>query len=391
MHDFDLIVIGAGPAGAAAALTAAQNGLRVALTDRHSFPRNKLCGGGVTGRARSEALELLGRELPASLLEPHGRFVFYADGAPLGEIEGVPPIWMTTRVGFDAHLVEAALGAGAADHTGRPLAEVQTDPAAILFRDGSRLSAPLILGADGANSVVARALYGTPFDPSRIGFALEVEAPPPDAPEDAAVRIDFGAADWGYGWSFPKSGSTTVGVGGLHARNPAMKDAMRAYMDLLDVDPARVKVQGAFLPFGAVRRVPGRGAVMLAGDAAGLVDPVTGEGIAYALASGRMAGEAAARALAEGRPEAALAYYGRALRPLRRSLGQARLLQHVIHGTALREGFLSAFRRSGRLRYDYMRMLGGEMEYGDIARRTLRRLPALAGRALAARLQPARG
>ena len=391
MHDYDLLVIGAGPAGAAAALTAAREGLRVALIDRHTFPRNKLCGGGVTGRARTEAMTLLGRPLPAPLLEPRGRFAFYAGGAPLGEIEGVPPIWMTTRIGFDAHLVEAALAAGAADHTGRPVAEVEPDAPAIRFRDGDRLTARLIVGADGAISVVARALYGTPFDPARIGFALEVEAPPPDAPEDAPVRIDFGAADWGYGWSFPKSGSTTVGVGGLHARNPAMKTAMRAYMDLLDVDSARVKVQGAFLPFGEVRRKPGRGTVLLAGDAAGLVDPVTGEGIAYALASGRMAGEAAARALAERRPEAALGHYARALRPIRRSLGQARLLQHVIHGTALREGFLSAFRRSGRLRYDYMRMLGGEMEYGDIARRTLRRLPSLAGRALAARLKPARG
>ncbi|MFP4405777.1 NAD(P)/FAD-dependent oxidoreductase [Rhodosalinus sp.] len=391
MHDYDLLVIGAGPAGAAAALAAARAGLRVALADRHAFPRNKLCGGGVTGRARAEAMALLGRPLPPSLLEPRGRFAFYAGGAALGEIEGVPPVWMTTRMGFDAHLVEAALAAGAADHTGRPVAEVEPDAPAVRFRDGDRLTARLIVGADGANSVVARALYGIPFDPARIGFALEVEAPPPDAPEDAPVRIDFGAADWGYGWSFPKSGSTTVGVGGLHARNPAMKTAMRAYMDLLDVDSARVKVQGAFVPFGDVRRVPGRGAVLLTGDAAGLVDPVTGEGIAYALASGRMAGESAARALAEGRPETALGQYHRALKPIRRSLGQARLLQHVIHGPALRDGFLSAFRRSGRLRYDYMRMLAGEMEYGDIALRTVRRLPALASRALAARLNPARG
>ncbi|RBI84038.1 geranylgeranyl reductase [Rhodosalinus halophilus] len=391
MRSFDLLVIGAGPAGAAAAHASAARGLRVALIDRHAFPRNKLCGGGVTGRARAEAMSLLGRPLPEPLLEPRGRFAFHAAGAPLGEIEGVPPVWMTTRVGFDAHLVEAALAAGAEDHTGRPVAEVDPQARAVTFRDGERLTAPLIVGADGATSIVARALFGRPFDPARIGFALEVEAPPPEAAAAAPVRIDFGAADWGYGWSFPKSGSTTVGVGGVHARNPSMKTAMRAYMAMLGVDPERVKVQGAFLPFGDFRRVPGQKRVMLAGDAAGLVDPLTGEGIAYALASGRMAGEAAARALARGRPEAALRDYARALRPIHRALRHAALMGHVIHGTALRDGFLSAFRRSGRLRYDYMRMLGGELEYGDIARRTLRRLPALAGRSAVARLSPARG
>lgn len=391
LNEYDLLVIGAGPAGAAAALRGAAQGLRVALVDRHAFPRNKLCGGGVTGRARREAAALLGGTPPDALMEPRGHFEFYADGAQLGRIEGVPPVWMTTRVAFDAHLVEAALDAGAADFTGRPVAEIDPDAPAATLRDGTRLTAPLMVGADGATGVVARALHGAPPDPERLGFALEIEAPPaPDAGADAPVRIDFGAAAWGYGWSFPKSGSTTVGVGGVHARNPSMKAAMRDYLALLDIADQEARLQGAFLPFGHFHRRPGRGGVMLAGDAAGLVDPMTGEGIGHALASGRMAAEAAAQALCEGHPHRALRHYGKALRPMHRSLRYAIFLRHLVYGTRLRDGFISAFRRSGRLRYDYMRMLGGELEYDDIARRALARLPGLAARATAARLRPAR-
>ena len=81
-----------------------------------------------------------------------------------------------------------------------------------------------MIGADGANSLVARTLYGEAFDHARIGFGLEIEAPAPAA--DAPVRIDFGAAEWGYGWNFPKAGSATIGIGGVHGRNPGMPPAL---------------------------------------------------------------------------------------------------------------------------------------------------------------------
>jgi len=387
---FDLIVIGSGPAGAAAATCAAGNGLRVALIDRHRFPRNKLCGGGVTGRGAAAAGSILGRELPDGLLEPRRSFEFHAHGRMLARLDDAPAMFMTTRMGLDAHLHATALDAGAQDFSGRKIAALDPLGPGLRLATGETLSAPLMIGADGVNSATARALFGRAFEDGTVGLALEIEAPPP-ATTDMAVRIDFAAADWGYGWRFPKSGSTTVGVGGLHRRNPDMKRQMRCYIETPGLDPAGQRVQGHFMPFGAFRRTPGKGPVLLAGDAAGLVDPITGEGIAYALQSGALAARAAVEALARGRPETALPRYRESLAPIHLSLVQARAIRLAIFTPALREGFLRAFRRSDRLRHDYMRMLAGELEYGDIARGLLWRLPKLAAHSLAGGLGLARG
>lgn len=377
----DVIVIGAGPAGAAAALTAARTGLSVALIDRRSFPRDKLCGGGLTGRCIAAAERLLGHPLPDSLAERRGSFEFRAHGAPLGRVEGVPPIHLTTRREFDAYLQRSAIAAGAEDWSGRKPTAIDPARCRVTLEDGEALEGRLIVGADGVASSTARALFGRAYDPARVGFAMEVEAPPePGAPD--WVRIDFGAAEWGYGWQFPKSESATIGVGGLHARNPQMRAALERYLQDLGVDPAAQRVKGAFLPFGAFRRVPGRGRVLLAGDAAGLVDPVTGEGLAHAIDSGRMAAEAAAAALADGRAEAALPLYRDSLRPIHRALRYARALRLVIYASPLRAGFIRAFRTSRTLRDEYLRMLGGEREYDEIAAALLRRLPRHLARSL---------
>ena len=143
--------------------------------------------------------------------------------------------------------------------------------------------------------------------------------PPPPGNADRPLRIDFGAAHWGYGWDFPKSGSSTIGIGGVLSRNEDMKGAMAAYLDLLGQDPTQ-PVKGHHLPFGDFRRRPGRGAVLLAGDAAGLVDPITGEGIAYALKSGQLAAQAAVQALAEDAPRRPCAATAR---PCARSTGRS--------------------------------------------------------------------
>jgi len=243
----------------------------------------------------------------------------------------------------------------------------------------------VLIAADGVNSAVARALFGAPFARARIGFGLEIEAPGVPDP-DAPVRIDLGAARWGYGWAFPKRATTTVGVGGLLAENPDMKHDMAAYCALLGIDAAENRVKGQFLPFGDFRTKPGRGAVLLAGDAAGLVDPITGEGIGHAMASGDLAARAAIRALEADRPAEALAHYRRALRPLHRSLRTARVLRPLIFSRAMEPVFARAFVSSTVMRRDFLRLMAGEIEYGTIVLGLARRLPRLARLSLAARL-----
>jgi len=377
MDRFDVIVIGAGPAGGAAAFRAARAGLSVALIDRKSFPRDKLCGGLVTGRARRHYAAIFGHEMPFGPGECKTTVDFRYRGQPVGRIENAPPLCATMRWDMDAMICGQALGAGARDFTGQEVAALDFGARSLTLKHGPTLAYGVLIGADGVNSQVARHLFGQSFERARIGFGLEIEATDPHLDTEAPVRIDLAEAQWGYGWSFPKRRSTTIGVGGLLSKNPGMKRAMAAYCDRLGVTATDAHVRGQFLPFGHFRPCPGRGAVLLAGDAAGLVDPITGEGIGHALNSGQLAAAAAIDALAAKRPDTALRRYRRALRPLHRSLRMARLIRPLIFAPALQPSFARAFARSTRLRRRFLDLMAGDAEYGDILWRLALRLPRL--------------
>lgn len=364
---FDVIVVGSGPAGSAAAITACRLGLSVALIDRAAFPRDKLCGGGVTGRAARQLAEVFGMEIAPELFLSSSRVRFTARGRVLGEIDDAPALHLTMRRDFDAALHAAAVAAGAVPVLRARLGEIDPGARRLVLADGRAFGFGVLIGADGVNSEVARRLFGRAFDPATIAFALEIEAPPA---ADDRVEIDLDAAPWGYGWAFPKAGSLTLGVGGLHRRNPDMKAQLAAFLARHGAEAEGVK--GQFLPAGDFRPVPGRGAVLLAGDAAGLVDPMTGEGIGHAVLSGRLAAEAAAAALAgaraEGGPEAALRLYARALAPLHGELRQARLLQRVVFGRPLHATILRIIGARPSMQRRMLALLAGEIDYADIRR-----------------------
>ncbi|KAA2313656.1 geranylgeranyl reductase family protein [Pseudooceanicola sediminis] len=387
MTAFDVIVIGAGPAGAAAAFTAARGGLSVALIDKARFPREKLCGGGLTGRSYSYFAQIYGTPVPAALIETKTAVTFHAFGQELARINDMPAMHMAMRRSFDDDMYRRAVAGGAVDFTGSRIAALDVDQPCVTLGDGTRLTARVLIGADGVNSQVARALFGASHDRTRVGFGLEVEAPAAPDNLTAPLRIDFGAAEWGYGWHFPKSGSSTIGIGGVLSRNPDLKTAMSAYLAQLGHDPA-MPCKGHFLPFGDFRRRAGRRAVLLAGDAAGLVDPITGEGIAYAMKSGQLAAQAAIEALAAGQADRALHLYQQKLRPIHKALRQARRLRQLIFAPVFQASFVRAFRGSGTLRHLYLRLLAGEIEYDQVARATLRRLPRVLGQVVARRLSP---
>jgi geranylgeranyl reductase family protein len=378
MDRYDVIVIGAGPAGGAAAFCAARAGLRVALIDRKTFPRDKLCGGLITGRARRHYAEIFGHEMPFEAADRKTEVDFRFRGRPVGLIRDAPALCATMRWDLDAMICGHALQAGAADFTGQDVAALDPDARRLSLQDGRVLSYGVLIGADGANSQVARHLFGQSFDRARIGFGLEIEAGGEHVRPDAPIRIDLGAVDWGYGWVFPKRRTTTVGVGGLLARNPQMKHAMADYCAMLGIDAPQARVKGQFLPFGTFRKTPGKGAVLLAGDAAGLVDPITGEGIGYAMKSGQLAAQAARDALSAGQPKRAIGFYRRGLRPIHHALRMARMIRPLIFLPRLAPGFERAFRRSTTLRHQYLRLMAGEVEYGDILWRLVLRLPRFA-------------
>ena len=231
---------------------------------------------------------------------------------------------------------------------------------------------------------MARRLYGAAFDPAAIGFGLEVEVPRADLPHGSEdVEIDFGRADWGYGWVFPKLHTFTIGVGGVHRRNPDLKARLAAYLTAKGLDPAKYKVKGQYLPFGRCREQPGRGRILLAGDAAGFVDPITGEGIGYAIESGAAAGAAIAQAVAAGRPDDAYPAYARATRPVRAAMRQARGWRLLIFSRFAKGLFAKAFGRARILRQGYLDIMAGAKDYDDL----WGLMAAEAGRALGRRVR----
>lgn len=377
MDRFDILVIGAGPAGSAAAATAARAGLSVGLIDRAHFPRNKLCGGLFTGRSARAMATIFDLAVTPAHFLTCDRMRFMAGARLLRDMTG-PPVHLTMRVVLDQLLFDRAVALGAQPITGQAVKDIDLARNRVTLACGTCLSGQVLIGADGVNSRVARALNGRAFDPATIAFGLEIEAPPRGLD---AVEIDFAAADWGYGWAFPKRASTTIGVVGVQARNTDLKADMTAYVGAQRIDPSMVKYKGHFLPFGDYTRRPGRLSVLLAGDAAGLVDSITGEGIALAMTSGQMAAQAAQAALAQDRPALAFDHYARALRPIHHNLALANIWRRMIFPRPVRGAFQSAFAGSSSLPDRYLALLAGEIDYTDLRRDLLARLPKLAWRA----------
>src|SRR6056297_41790 len=154
-----------------------------------------------------------------------------------------------------------------------------------------------------------------------------------------------------------------------------MKAHRAAYLDLLNTGQ-EAKIKGHFLPFGEAKPRPGRANVLLAGDAAGFVDPITGEGIGHAIHSGELAALAAAHAIQKNQPNQAFTQYRRATRPIRHTVVHARLLRPLIFTPRLQPFFARTFTTSRSLKREYMHLLSGEAEYPELLLRVLARLPA---------------
>jgi len=309
---YDVIVTGAGPAGAGAAHVLALGGARVLLLEAARIPRYKPCGGGITARARaaSPLIAQYPMETSASaMLIPGGKEEVRC---PLPA-----PVGMVMRAQFDAHLVERAVAAGAELRDGTALAAVEeVSPGQLRVRAGSdAVMAQYVIGADGANGITARRAGFPPL--TGVAAAIEVEMAVPDLAQERyreAVLLDLLCIKDGYGWIFGKADHLSVGLGVFHGNSkPDLRAALARFLTAhADLRGGKVLLQrGHRIPLAGGRHTRRRGRVLLAGDAAALADPLTAEGISYALASGRHAGATVLTALKAG--PAALAGYDRYL------------------------------------------------------------------------------
>lgn len=302
---FDVVVVGAGPAGATCALDLARGGFRVALLDRARPPRYKTCGGGIVARA----LGALDVDVSGVIERSLGRLELRLDAKSRAfEVERAPaPIVMAMRAPFDALLSDAARAAGVevlAPCAFRGLRrvssgfEVQTERGA--------LETEFVVGADGAGSRVARAagwtaaLRTVPALESEIRVGEEVFAR-----FAGAARFDFGVVPDGYGWVFPKRNHLSVGCLSTRLAKAKRRSGsnsltlcLERYLETLGLaEPIGREDHGFVIPVRPRSGRLARHGVFLVGDAAGLADPLTCEGISNAIRSGRLA----ARAMIESR------------------------------------------------------------------------------------------
>ena len=290
MERFDAIVVGAGPAGSAAAHRLASGGASVLLLDRARFPRDKPCGGGLTGRAVRLLIEPVD-----SVVEDRATCVrlraHYRGGYERQSAE--PLVLLTQRTRLDALLAERAADAGA-DFRDRTRVD-EIEGTTVRFAGGSA-TGDVLIGADGANGVVARSL-GLAAEMTH-GVALEGNASY-DAVYRSTVLLEFGVVPGGYGWLFPKAEHLNVGVGGWQAEGPKLREhlARLCHVYGLKIDEL-TGLRGHRLPMRRAGAVLARGRAAVIGDAAGLVDPFSGDGIYEALLSAKLVSGAALDVLA---------------------------------------------------------------------------------------------
>lgn len=342
---YDVVVVGTGPAGSTTAYHLARAGLRVALVEREALPRHKTCGGGVVPRAV--------RWLPADItpvVEHECRAVavgLLPQGWSFVCRRADPIIRMTRRAPLDQLLAGAAVGAGAELLAPCRLGALVHQPGGLrLESDRGPLDASVVVAADGATGAVSGAAGWTAG--RRAAPALEIEAQVDGATLarfGGCARVDFGIPRQGYAWVFPKADHLSVGVLSTTRGKVALGSALETYLHHVGIVPRSAARHGYVIPLRPERPPFMRGRVMVVGDAAGLADPVTAEGISYAALSGRLAAEALIGAqLDEARAGAA---YDTALRRhVLPELRAARMLARLVYGPSPLQA--AAYRTIGR-------------------------------------------
>lgn len=293
---WDVVVVGSGPAGSSAAIAARETGASVLLLEREHLPRYKLCGGGL--------LQISVDSLPEGFAPPLRAEVDVVTFTHAGRglrrrrsPDGGPVLRMVYRQEFDGALVDHATARGVEVRdrcTVREFAE--TDDAVVLTTSTGEIRARVVVGADGSAGRSSR-YVGAQFEQVDLGLETELALDAAQREEwRARVHLDWGPYPGSYGWAFPKGDQLTVGVILDRDRGGDGKQYLSDLVTALGLDGTPEVSSGGHLTHCRADDSPlARGRVLLAGDAAGLLEPWTREGISFALRSGRLAGEAAAR------------------------------------------------------------------------------------------------
>ncbi|MFC4149680.1 geranylgeranyl reductase family protein [Micromonospora mangrovi] len=292
---WDLAVVGGGPAGLSAAHAAARAGVRTLVVERATHPRYKTCGGGLIGTSLAEVAGRI--EVPVH--DRVDRVTFTRDGRRgfTRRHSAGPLVAMVRRAEFDDRLRRAAVAAGAEVREGVAVRAVEQDDDGVRLRlaDGDTVRARTVVGADGSSGITARHV-GVAY--RQVDLGLELELPVPPAEQErwrGRLLLDWGPVPGSYAWVFPKGDSLTVGVISARGEGARTRAYLRDFVDRLGLAGVTPEHDSGHLTRCRAEDSPlRRGRVLVVGDAAGLLEPWSREGISYALRSGALAGAAVA-------------------------------------------------------------------------------------------------
>ena len=380
---YDVIIAGGGPAGSIAAERACRGGLDVLMLEKATYPRNKICGGGVSQKAM-DVIGGIGKELIER--ETFGARIFLPDYRNFAGTIGDRVAVMTRRENLDHWLSSRAEDGGAVVQDGEGVKDVLfTGDYVEVVTSKDRYRSRMIIGSDGVNSTVARRSGIRTRWGDDIGMCLEAEVElgetvVDECVEDRLVEFYF-TRDRGYGWIFPKRDHISIGIGEFAPRVHGLKGAFSRFVrDVsirknIDIEGSISGINSYRIPAGGFpRRIHGD-RVLLTGDAAGFVDPFLGEGIYYAVKSGEIAADIAAGAVeSDDFSERFLQeYVARCEKEFNHDLKSALKFANFAYGH--RDLFLKALWGDKKLFTEYMRTARGDMTYTEFNRWCARRSP----------------
>lgn len=346
----DVLIVGGGPAGTAAAIACTNYGIGCLLVEAKEYPRHKLCGGLLTAKARHTLETLLGPEaarecLDACVVSRETEFSLWNGHQTRGleqvvEVTPREPITLIDRVRFDEWMARHFEQLGDQRRCGRliegdAVTGIDFRKRLVTLASGGTIEYRRIIAADGANSFVEKCVAQQAPDGWMLrrakngdAFCLETEVPRAQCPYVTGVRIYFGVVPGSYAWAFSKGENVCLGLVRLSGHSFDVQATFREFLSHVGVHfPDQQNVRGAMLPIGNCMPEPvsEQWRLLFAGDAAGLVEPLTGEGLYYALQSGVFAAESHWLTSANGR--------------LKR-VGQHVRLRHIFSSDTLRRTYL---------------------------------------------------
>lgn len=357
-HQFETVIIGAGPAGSGCGITLQKEHHSVCMIDKAVFPRGKTCAGLVTGKT----LDMLRTIFDKADVEE--LFCYTADTIKLyrkTQLLAAAPIAnrarLVNRIDFDNALVERYKALGGKIMEGERVS-IDYAGSRVVLLNGDTIEYQNLIFADGALSMAHKLIK---VDKRKMAFGIEAYVPSEQLCTDS-VDLYFDCIDYGYLWVFPHGDTVCVGVAGLYDKKIDYQKIITDFLEEAGVDPAIQHYTGAFLPYGyAVPQDKLPENVMLVGDAGGFTDPISGEGLYMALRTGMLAAEAAS----SSDPKRT---YLKSVKPLTKIIKEGTKVQKIFFSSTVQKVFLSKVEgKTDLVSYFYDHMVDDyHYDYGDV-------------------------